>query len=439
MFRYYIECSVRSLGRNWGLSVLMILALSIGIGASMTTLSIIRILSGDPLPGLSSQIYYPQIDARPDHHNGEPLDALDYTSAVDLWRAGKADQQAIMASSRVKAQPGNGDTKPLMLSVLSTSGDFFPMFNIPFSHGRSWGPDEEAGRARVAVISHALNKRMFHGANSVGRTLRLNNVEFVVIGVLGAWRPSPMFYNVRGGRFSGGETSAFYDRPDDVFVPFETGVDANDGSFLPFTCWAKPPSPGNLRSAPCAWIALWVRIRDKSHAQEYSRFVASYAAEQRKFGRIGNADNTRLRNLTEWLDFNNVVPRDIRIQTAVAFAFLMICITNVIGLLLAKFLRESREIGLRRALGASRRNITRQCLMDSLIIGCLGGLGGLLLSVLAILSIRLQPLAYADMVHLDMGMLFYTACISMIASVAAGVLPALRASRIQPSIQAKGF
>ncbi|TAM93680.1 MAG: ABC transporter permease, partial [Rhodanobacteraceae bacterium] len=97
MFAYYLDLAIRSLRRNKLLTVLMVLAIAIGIGASMTTLTVMHLLSGDPLPGKSAHIYYPQVDASPaDWHNRYPPDMMDYRSAMDLWSAHRADRQALI-------------------------------------------------------------------------------------------------------------------------------------------------------------------------------------------------------------------------------------------------------------------------------------------------------------------------------------------------------
>ena len=62
MFGYYLRLAIRSLRRNVVLTVLMIVAIGVGIGASMTTLTVFRAMSGDPLPGKSAQLFVPQID-----------------------------------------------------------------------------------------------------------------------------------------------------------------------------------------------------------------------------------------------------------------------------------------------------------------------------------------------------------------------------------------
>jgi putative ABC transport system permease protein len=78
-----------------------------------------------------------------------------------------------------------------------------------------------------------------------------------------------------------------------------------------------------------------------------------------------------------------------------------------------------------------------QCLVEAGFIGMLGGVGGLLLTLLGLWLIRRQPVEYADLVHLDPTMFALTFAVAIAASLLAGVLPALRASRITPALQLK--
>jgi Predicted permease. len=63
----------------------------------------------------------------------------------------------------------------------------------------------------------------------------------------------------------------------------------------------------------------------------------------------------------QWLATNHVVPEDVRMQAWLALGFLLVCVVNTVGLLLAKFLRRSGEIGVRRALGARAARSSRSC------------------------------------------------------------------------------
>jgi putative ABC transport system permease protein len=439
MFGYYLDLALRSLKRNRMLTALMIVAIAVGIGASMTTLTVMHLLSGDPLPGESAHIFYPQVDPSPDTDpQHQPWDVMDYHSAMDLWSAHRADRQALLASATIKLRAPDVSQPPTMAPTLATTSDFFPMFKVPFRYGNGWSADDDAKHARVAVISDDLNRKLFGGADSVGRTLRLKDSDVRIIGVLAPWRPSPVFYDVRGGRYSNGDTAGFYSKPEDAFVPFGTGQDVAPNDFLPFTCWAnwdfgsKP-----LPNSPCLWVGLWVQLDSVAKLHDYRSFLAGYAAEQKRLGRIGNDGNTRLMSLMQWLDFNRVVPSDVRLQTWLSFAFLAICLFNTVGLLLAKFLRRSGEIGVRRALGASRRAVFAQCLVEAGLIGLLGGIGGWLLTMLGLWLIRRQPVEYADLAHLDATMFLTTFVLAVVVSLLAGALPALRASRVAPALQLK--
>ncbi|MFT3763285.1 MAG: ABC transporter permease [Pseudoxanthomonas sp.] len=438
MFAYYLQLAIRSLRRNPVLTALMVLSIAVGIGAAMTTLTVMHLLSGDPLPGRSQHIFYPQVDALSTNQaRRNPPDMLDYASAMDLWRARRADRQALVNDSEIKLQSPETGAPPLMTTMLSAHADFFPMFDVPFAYGSGWSAADDENRARVAVISSDLNEKLFGGENSVGRSLRIRDADVRIVGVLKPWRPSPQFYTLAGGNYAQGDTASFYRKSEDVMVPFQTGLEINDGHFFQFTCNAPPPVPGHLQNTDCVWLQLWVQLDSAAKLADYRRFVADYAAQQKTLGRIRFPESTRVLSLMEWLDYNHVVPRDVRLQSWLALAFLAICLFNTIGLLLAKFLRRGGEIGVRRALGASKRAIFAQCLTEAGLIGLIGGVLGLLLTLLGLWAIRSQPVEYADLIHLDLPMFATTFALAIAASLIAGVFPASRASRIAPAIQLK--
>jgi len=437
MFAYYLELAVRSLKRNKALTLLMVLAISVGIGASMTTLTVMHLLSGDPLPGKSAELFYPQVDPDPSPgKHTEPPDIMDYRSAMDLWSAQRADRQALIVDSSLKLMAPGVNLPPLMGTMLSTTADFFPMFKVPFEYGSGWTTNEDTNHARVTVISADLNDKLFGGANSVGRTLHLGDTDTRIIGVLKPWRPSPVFYSVAGGHYANGNTAAFYSKPEDIFTPFTSGLEINAGNFQTFNCWHAPDNSGHLENSDCEWVALWVQLDSAAKVVDYRNFLTGYAEQQKKLGRFTHTD-TRLRDLMQWLDYNRVLPSDVRLQTWLAFAFLAICLFNTVGLLLAKFMRRRGEIGLRRALGASRAAVFTQCLVESGIIGSIGGLGGLLLTFIGLRLVHAQPTPYADLAHLDLSMFLVTFVLAIAVSLLAGTIPAWQACRVTPSLQLK--
>ncbi|HET8553567.1 MAG TPA: ABC transporter permease [Rhodanobacteraceae bacterium] len=438
MFAYYLNLALHSLKRNKVLTALMILAVAVGIGASMTTLTVMHVLSGNPLPGKSAHIFYPQVDPTPASwaSDSHPLPMMDYHSAVDLWSAQRADRQALIVDSPIKVQTPGSTLPPLMLTLMSTTADFFPMFNVPFEYGSGWTSADDTSRARVAVISSDLNDRLFAGKDSVGKILHLKDGNVRIVGVLKPWRPSPRFYSVYGAMSGFGQGKPAYGHPEDVFVPFFTGIEINDGAFSQYTCWGTVQMPGHLVNAPCLWVALWVELDSAAKAADYRAFLTHYAQQQKALGRFANTD-TRMLDLMGWLDHIHVVPSDVKLQTWLAFAFLAICLFNTVGLLLAKFLRYAGAIGVRRALGASRRAVFAQCLTEAGLIGLVGGAGGWLLTLVGLWLVRRQQTAYADLVHMDVSMFAVTFALAVAVSLVAGALPALRASRVAPALQLK--
>jgi putative ABC transport system permease protein len=189
--------------------------------------------------------------------------------------------------------------------------------------------------------------------------------------------------------------------------------------------------------APCVWLQLWVELGTTAKASAYREFLTHYSEDQKAAGRFERAPNVRLRDVRDWLDFKEVVPRDVRLQTWIALGFLLVCLINTVGLLLTKFLRRSVEIGVRRALGASKRSIFLQLLVEAGTIGLAGGALGLGLAWLGLWVVRHQPTSYAELARLDLPMLAATFALAVITSLLAGLLPAWRGCQVTPAIQLK--
>lgn len=433
MFAYYLDLALRSLKRNKALTALMVLAIALGIGASMTTLTVLHVLSGDPLPGRSGQLYYPQLDPQDSkgmYSGKEPPDQVTLIDGMNLLRAKRTDRQALMTGGQVPVQPEQSGLDPFYVEARYTTADFFSMFGAPFLYGRGWSASDDEGKAREVVIARKLNDKVFGGVNSVGRTLRMNGTAFQVVGVLDRWQPNPHFYDLNTGSFAYGEQ---------VFLPLQTMIDLRLNHNGSTDCWGNGGGGvGNiLPMATCVWLQLWVQLDSPMKAAAYQQFLVNYSQEQKTLGRFERAPNVRLRNIRQWLDYNMVVPDDVRLQTGLAFGFLLVCLVNTVGLMLAKFMRRAAELGVRRALGASRRALFAQLLVESGVIGLVGGIFGLLLAVLGLWLVRQRPSDYAALAHLDLSMLFTTFVLALCATLLAGLLPAWRACQSTPALQLK--
>lgn len=430
MFRYYSWLAARSLRRSPALTALMVLAIGLGIGACITTLTVLRVLSGDPLPDKSERIFLPMVEARGmnDYRAGEPPDEhMTYPDAMNLLRAGRAKYQAISTGGAAVVQPTDAAIEPFMADVRFTTADFFPMFETPFAQGSGWSAQDDESRARVVVISKSLNEKVFGGdAHTVGKTLRLRGTDFRVIGVLDHWRPTPHFYDLIVGNFS--ET-------DEIFVPLHSGLDADFGRRGTMNCWDDAANP--VQSPNCSWMQLWIELDSPDQRAEYEAFLVNYSDEQRALGRFPRPTNVRLYSLPEWLEYKRVVPSDVRLQAWLAFGFLAVCLINTVGLMLAKFLRRAGEIGVRRAIGASRRQVFSQFLVEAGAVGVVGALLGIGFALLGLWAVRQQPGDYASLAQLDPTMLGATVALALVSSVIAGLLPAWHACGVPPALQLK--
>jgi len=438
MFSYYLDLALRSLKRSPGLTVLMVLTIAFGVGASMTAWSVFRAVSGDPIPWKSAQLYVPQIDnwgpegkgSDPTNPNyGEPPNALDYNDAMTLMHDHRARLQSAMYMVTPSVIPAESGKHPISTIGHGVFSEFFRLVDAPFEHGSGWSAADDEHRAQVAVISEKLNDKVFGGVNSVGKTLNVEGRDYRVVGVLKDWHPQPLFYDIVN---SGG----FYVGQEDLFLPFNTAIAAglpNDGNT---NCTSTPKESGfvGLQHSSCVWISYMAQLDDAASADAYRNYLEGFAHARYPSW----APNVRLRNLMEWLDYQHVVPSDTRVSLLIALGLLIVCLVNTAGLLLAKFLRRSGEIGVRRALGAPRAAIYAQFLTEGGMIGLAGGLLGLVLTGIGVAGIGLvMPKDIADLARLDVSLLFTTLVVAVLASLLAALYPTFRAARVQPAWQLK--
>ena len=435
MLGYYLELGLRSLRSHRGLTVLMLLSIAMGVAACMTTLTVFHVLSGDPIPHKSARLFNVQLDAEPmsDYQpGGEPELQLTRTDAENLLREKRGRHQVAMTGGSLAVDPaGSGltNSSPFFATTRYASADFFAMFDAPFAHGRGWTAADDEAQARVVVLSAELNERLFGGADSRGRNVRRRDKDFIVVGVLKDWRPAPHYFDLTAGAYA---------KPAELYLPLATSLALRFGSMGTMNCWGNNGGrdPRALNSN-CAWLQYWVQLDTADEERAYRQYLLDYSEQQRRAGRFERPANPRLSPVMEWLSKRKVVPSDVRLQVWLAFGFLVVCLVNTVGLLLAKCLRRAGEIGVRRALGAPRRQIFLQFLVEAGSLGLAGGLLGLLLTLAGLWLVRLSPAPYAALAQLDWAMFATTLALSLLASLAAGLLPAWRACQIAPALQLK--
>lgn len=432
MFAYYLDLALHSLRRSPVLTSLMVLAIGLGIGASMTMLTVLHVMTRDPLPALSAQLYYPHLDPLPANYPtnndwGDPSDNFTWPDAMAMLKAHRADQQAAMAGGRVLVWPVQTGRLPFRVGGRYATAGFFDLFGLRFEQGRGWTMADDEARARVAVLSHGLAMQLFGRTDVVGRTVRLGDARFQVMGVTSEWAPQPQFYADAAGKGNYGEADRF-------FLPLATALDLGMSVSGNQASWKE----GGKTSGYYTWLQVWVRLKDAAQVRDYRQFLVDYSAEQKRLGRFErSSQNAALYPLMGWLEHEKLVPGDLRLQLWLALSFLIVCLVNIVALLLAKFLRRSGEVSVRRALGATRRDIFLQFGIESALVGLLGGLLGIAIAQAGLWSVRHRPDSYAHIARMDLSMLALTVLLAIAGSLLAGMLPAWRASRVAPALQLK--
>lgn len=436
MFTYYLKLALRSLKCNPILTALMVLAIGLGIGASMTMITVLHVMREDPLPGRSAHLYTPHLDPLPkDYASGgegpDPTDDLTWPDAMALLHAHRGVRQAAMAGGTLLALPAKAGLQPLYAGGRYTTADFFAMFGVPFEYGSGWSAEDDVAGAHIAVLSDLLARQLFGRPDVVGRTARLGELDYRVAGVIADWSPAPQFY--------ADGTGSQYSDADAFFLPLSVAVDKDLPVSGNQSGWGRDEqAQTSMRGAAMTWLQFWVQLDTPAQVAAYHQYLIDYSAQQKALGRFQRpADHAALYGLMAWLEHEHLVPNDVQLQLWLALGFLFVCMTNIVALLLAKFLRRGGEISVRRALGARRRDIFLQLGIESALIGVAGGALGLGVAQLGLWSVRHRRDDYARLAQMDPAMLAGTFALAVFASVLSGLLPAWRACHVTPALQLK--
>ncbi|PRC94621.1 ABC transporter permease [Solimicrobium silvestre] len=438
MYSYYLMLGWRSLRRNPILTGLMVLTLAVGIAASVSTLTILHVLSSNPIPHKSSNLLVPVMDNGPldDYVPGEPnsprkSSQMTYRDANNLLALGFGSNRTALYSVRMLVESPKRELGLIGVRGIATTSAYFPMFEVPFRYGSAWSAEDDKNAAKVVVLSQNTSEKFFGNDNPVGKQLRFQQQDFTIIGVLAPWSPLPHYTNLLSGK------SAVVGE-EEIYIPFNTAITnkfENNGNL---SC-SGPTGPGfqGVLDSECIWIQFWFETNSATQNSQLKDQLDAYTKDQKKLGRFPRQAPNGLFNVMQWMEYLKVVPNDSKLSTWLSFGFLALCLVNTVGLLLAKFSARAAEIGVRRALGASQADIFKQFLIETVVLGLVGGVLGLALSFLGLWGISHQTADLAVIAHMDLTMLAITFVLSVAASVLAGLLPTWRACRVTPAIQLK--
>ncbi len=446
-----LRLALRSLKRNPVLSGLMVLAIASGIAASLITLTIYHGRSGNPIWWKADQLYAVTLDTRDEDKNSAftslvrnpeyPPPQLNYMDAKALYRSDIPVRQVMMFRTASVVQPERDGQKPFPTLTRVTTADFFKMFDVPFIYGGGWTRADDEAPAPVIVLSRyaqrqTVRRREQRGSHADDRQAGLSRHRRDRC--LGT--PAQVLRSQQRALRSPGEPLHSVGWTEALQLQTAGNTNSTRAN-------AKVGSFQDLLASESVWLQYWVELPKKADLDRYQRFVDNYATDQKKYGRFPRKLNNRILNVDEWMKMRDVVGDETRVQSAVALMFLLVCILNTFGLMLAKFLKVAPISGLRRALGASRMDIVRQHLIEVVVVGLVGGAAGLGLTFLDLRALRAlndvrspgqddNPARVAlqqSLTHIDLPMFGVALALSLLTGVLAGLYPAWRIGRLTPS------
>jgi putative ABC transport system permease protein len=386
-----VRFGARLLRKNPGFTAAAVLALALGIGANTAMFSVIEAVLLRPLPYKQAQriarvasVWEVRGTLTP--YTSSPPDFFD-------WREQNRSFTSMFAYYRGEsALTGRGEARRVRV-LSATAGMFSTLEAHPVVGREFYAEENHQGANHVAVLGYGFWQAEFAGSpEAVGQTVQLDSEPYTIVGVM----PRDFRFPLAGS---------------DVYVPvgFASDVSTQRGAH---------------------YLAVLGRLKDGVTAEEASRDLQAIMAELRRL--YPDKDGKWGVRVEPW---RNAIVADIRtallvLLTAVALVALIAC-ANISNLLLARATARSRELSMRRALGAGRLRLVRQMLTEGLLLAVAGWAAGLLMAhwaLQAIVSFGPQDIPRLASVELNGAVLSFTVGISVGSALLFGLLPALRSS-----------
>jgi predicted permease len=416
-----VKYGFRALRRSWGVTAVAIITLALGIGANSAIFQLLSAVTLRSLPVADPQsLVEVRINERRNatgHFTG-PRPNLTYA----LWQQIQAQQTSLSGIFAWSARPVNLTTggQARFVRNLWVSGDFFPVLGVTPAAGRLHGPADDQRDCKTAgvVLSYPFWQREFGGdPGAMGRTLRVEGQAFEIIGVTPRW-----FFGVDVGR---GFDIALPLCAEVIVVGEDALLPKPDGWWL--------AAMGRLRPGVSIDQAT-TQLKGISEAMFHSTLPAKYSPEDAKtyldfklaaFDAASGVSGLRTRYSSPlW------------ILLAITGLVLVIACANLANLLLARASTRAREMAVRLALGASRRRLVRQLLVESLLLAGCGAIAGIAVAQAASRTLVTLLDAGRNVIFVDLQpdwrVLAFAASLGVITCLLFGLAPALRATGITP-------
>jgi putative ABC transport system permease protein len=439
MLAYNTRIATKSIKRNPVLTAIIIAGIALGICATTTFTTVRHMFARDPLPGKSDKLFYVRMDnwdpastyptGDTGPKNAHPLPpALTFRDVTELMRSKIPARQTPSFFTILPVYPERSVSRPYQSRVRLVGSDFFPMFEVPFQYGHGWDKRADASAEQVVVIDQATNQKLFGGANSVGKRLRVGSRDFTIVGVLARWRPFIKMYDL---------TQNFTGEPEPIYIPFSLTRPMQIRNFGNSDGWkAVGPSFEEFLASDVDFIPYWVELPKPADRAAYQQYLDNYVRAEKTKGRFPRPLNNQVTSMYDLMLEMGVVRPALTGMVAMSILFLVICSLNLTGLLLGKFLARAPEISVRRALGATRADIFLQHIAECEIVGVAGGVLGMLLS-LGVLRFIAKLITATTVISLDLEMILAAIFLSLVAGLIAGLYPAWRICTLQPAVQLK--
>lgn len=384
-----LKFALRQLLKNPGFTAIAVITLAFGIGANTAIFSVFDAVILRPLPYLDADRLVMVWD-----DDMKRTGTRKFFSTPPEWQEWRL--QNTVFTDIAASQPGDAvlsnSGEPEELPARKVTGNFWSVLGVPPLLGRVFNEDEDARGARVAVISHGLWQRRFGAAlDVVGRKITLNDVSWEVIGVM-----PREFYFMPG-------------RDIDVWMPtsFSPAMLRNWG-WHDVHCVARLKPGVTHQQAGEAMAALATRVSSAIVKPARSAVVSSLREEL--------AGRTYL---------------SLIVLLGAAAAVLLIACVNLANLLMSRWAARRGEVAVRSALGATRRQLVSQFLIESLALAALGAIVGIAIALplMRFLDALVPHTMAAVRLSLDWRLLGFSAAIAIAAGLAFGLFPALAWSR----------